>query len=1002
MKKTKKAIASLAIAGMALTMIPFNVLATGTVPNRLSGVTAEQTAVQIADQTGWTGKAILASSASYGMVDALTAGPLASYLHAPILLTGAGNVLDASTKAELTKLAVTTVYVTSGTAVISQGVLDELAAMNITVVKLGGVDRAATSVNIAKQMVGVTKVAIANSVQDALSIAAIASAANQPILLTDKDVLPASVAAYLAANPGITSSDVIGGTGIISDAVKTAAPNSTRHAGNSAYDTNNQVIQDLASSLLFDQVYLANGATGIDALAGAPLAAKTKSAIVLTDGVNTPAAATFVSGKMTSTSQVTALGGAAVVPETQRNLGYVVPAALAVSSVSAINATQVNVVFTQAVDTAAAQTLTNYTLGGANPSAAALQADGVTVLLTFTSAQVKVTNAAFVVEPVTSKSDSGVLSVRYAGLFTANDTLAPAIKSVVSNTILNTASTVTVNFTEPVQSLGTVKIDGVVVTATNFVAGDVKAVFNNLSLDATTTHTLQIIGLSDRAVTANVAGVLSTSFSINKDTVAPIATLSAKGDHTILVTFDKEMNPDTVKAAFATGTTVVKDEVLNSLNSSVATVVPNTFNKQFTIEVTTGLYTDTKTSRTLTVVVPATITDVLGNAIAATTKQVTLTKDTVAPVITKASFVKAGDNTITQIRATVSEGLAGGAVTPTNANLTIVDEQGVLVQTTAFLAGLKPDLVVTAGSTELQFDATTAAKLSGKYTFTFAAGFVSDMAQTANTSPSASFELDFGTASAGTFTLVDGNANIAGNVITVNYTDAVHGGAVANAANNLANYTINGSALPVGTTITLNAAKTIATITLAAGSIATTDTGAIFTINNVQKTTGEVIAAFTKVITITDNVKPVLNSAVITSDEKLVLGFSEVLNAAPVAGDIELKINGIAFDLTGGTFVAGTGSDAGKYILDLTTTTSKVISDATDVIISFDGDNVNDAGDIVVKAGTTLLTSANLMTAANVTSITVKTAPTASIAATTVDKSTLANKLTGATAITVK
>ena len=352
MKKTKKALASLAIAGMTLSMLPFNAFADGTVPTRLAGGTAAQTAVAIADQTGWTGTAILASSASYGMVDALTAGPLATYLKAPILLTGAGSTLDADTKAELTKLAVKTVYVTSGTAVISQGVLDQLSGMGITVVPLGGVDRAATSVNIAKKMTGVTKVAVANGLQDALSIAAIASAANEPILLTDKNAVPASVSAYLAANPGITASDVIGGTGIISDAVKAALPGATRHAGTSAYDTNNQVIQDFNSALTYSNVYVANGVTGIDALAGAPLAAQTKSAIVLTDGT-VPAAATFVHSKLATGAVVTALGGAAVVPETVRTgvaTGVVAPATgnLSVTSVSAVSANSFKVVFNQA------------------------------------------------------------------------------------------------------------------------------------------------------------------------------------------------------------------------------------------------------------------------------------------------------------------------------------------------------------------------------------------------------------------------------------------------------------------------------------------------------------------------------------------------------------------------------------------------------------------------------------------------------------------------------
>nr|WP_052304294.1 cell wall-binding repeat-containing protein [Desulfosporosinus orientis] len=87
MEKTKKLLSSLAAAGLALNMLPFNSFAAGTVPTRLAGTTAVQTANAIADQAGWTGTAILSSSTSYGMADALTAGPLAFYLKAPIPLT---------------------------------------------------------------------------------------------------------------------------------------------------------------------------------------------------------------------------------------------------------------------------------------------------------------------------------------------------------------------------------------------------------------------------------------------------------------------------------------------------------------------------------------------------------------------------------------------------------------------------------------------------------------------------------------------------------------------------------------------------------------------------------------------------------------------------------------------------------------------------------------------------------------------------------------------------
>ena len=334
MKKTKKALASLAIAGMALTMTPFNTFAASTVPTRLAGGTAAQTAAIIADQTGWTDTAILASSASYCMVDALTAGPLAMFLKAPILLTEPGNVLNADTKAELTKLNVKTVYVTSGTAVISQAVLNELKGMGISVESLGGVDRFATSANIAQKMVTlgatVNKVAVAYGWlnQDALSIASIAAAQTQPILLTERDTIPTSVKAFLTANPSVKTTDVIGGTGVISDAVSAQFPSAARQYGNTAYDTNKAVLKAFDGVLKYDNVFLANGETAIDALTGAPLAALYNAGIVLVNGAANEGTI-YVSSKLSATSIVTALGGTAVVTDSVlkgvSNSGTVIP-----------------------------------------------------------------------------------------------------------------------------------------------------------------------------------------------------------------------------------------------------------------------------------------------------------------------------------------------------------------------------------------------------------------------------------------------------------------------------------------------------------------------------------------------------------------------------------------------------------------------------------------------------------------------------------------------------
>ncbi|WP_088188129.1 cell wall-binding repeat-containing protein [Desulfosporosinus sp. FKA] len=328
----KKFLTSLVIIGMIITIVSSNACATDTAPpTRLAGTTAAQTAVAIADQLGWTGTAIIASSAPYGTSDALAAGPLATFLKAPILLQEPGNALNVDTKAELIKLKVTKVYVTSGNTVISQAVLDQLAGMGITIESLGGADRIETSVNIANKLISlgapVTKIAVVNGWQnqDALSIASIASFSNEPIILTQKTGLSTAAKGFLDANTGIITSDVIGGTGVIDNQVLAQLPNPTRHAGVTAYDTNYQIIQDFVSAIDFNNVFLANGETGIDALSGAPLAAQTKSAIILTDGTPLDSDNLLIKislNNLRNTNLVIAIGGNTVVPEEIRTSMY--------------------------------------------------------------------------------------------------------------------------------------------------------------------------------------------------------------------------------------------------------------------------------------------------------------------------------------------------------------------------------------------------------------------------------------------------------------------------------------------------------------------------------------------------------------------------------------------------------------------------------------------------------------------------------------------------------
>ncbi|GAB6173125.1 hypothetical protein JCM15765_26030 [Paradesulfitobacterium aromaticivorans] len=294
-----------------------------TVSERLGGSDRYATAAKIS-QAGWPGTAeyaVLAAGMNENLVDALTAAPLAAKLKAPILLTQ-GTELNTYAKAELTRLGVKTVYVTSGTAVITQPILDDLKAMQIIVKPLGGKDRFETSVNMAKELeslgTAVSKIVVTTGANnaDALSVASIAAAKGMPILLTNLSDLPPSVKEFLDGRKAdMINSYIIGGTGVVGDTVKGLLPGQVeRYAGANRYDTNLEVLKHFANELKYQATYVANGedASMADALAGSPLAAQNASPILLSNLELSANARDYA--KLNLSPKVVALGGEGVVP----------------------------------------------------------------------------------------------------------------------------------------------------------------------------------------------------------------------------------------------------------------------------------------------------------------------------------------------------------------------------------------------------------------------------------------------------------------------------------------------------------------------------------------------------------------------------------------------------------------------------------------------------------------------------------------------------------------
>ncbi len=281
-----------------------------------------ETAAKIA-QSGWGGTsdyAILAAGMPSNLIDALAAGPLAAKLDAPIILTE-GYALNKSAKEQLTRLKVKKVYVTSGTAVIKQNVIDEVKGITtVTEVKaLGGMNASETSVNIAKEManqgVKISKVVVTGGAgSDALSIAPIAGAQGMPILYTSGGPLSSYVKTYLdGIKADLTKTYVIGGTSVLSEAAKMQIPGTVqRYSGQTQYDTNIEVLKQFAGVFKNKNTYVANGETLVDALAGAPLAARTNSPILLAGKQFPETSKKFAQSSLSP--NVVGLGGESVVP----------------------------------------------------------------------------------------------------------------------------------------------------------------------------------------------------------------------------------------------------------------------------------------------------------------------------------------------------------------------------------------------------------------------------------------------------------------------------------------------------------------------------------------------------------------------------------------------------------------------------------------------------------------------------------------------------------------
>ena len=199
---------------------------TGTV-TRLAGTSRFDTAAAISAHTFSPGVGVAYIATAYNFPDALAGAAAAGTVKGPVLLVAPTGAINPATATELTRLHPGRIIVLGGTGVVSEAVKTALGTYTTgTVTRLAGTSRfdtaAAISAHTFSPGVGVAYIATAYNFPDALAGAAAAGTVKGPVLLVAPTgaINPATATELTRLHPGRII--VLGGTGVVSDAVMSA------------------------------------------------------------------------------------------------------------------------------------------------------------------------------------------------------------------------------------------------------------------------------------------------------------------------------------------------------------------------------------------------------------------------------------------------------------------------------------------------------------------------------------------------------------------------------------------------------------------------------------------------------------------------------------------------------------------------------------------------------------------------------------------------------------
>jgi putative cell wall-binding protein len=293
---------------------------------RTAGANRFETAIALSQKSypdGFGGTVTLANGNSFA--DSLAGSPYALAMDGPMLLT-ASDAVPASVMTEIARLNPMQVVILGGRGAVSLSQEIALRNAGVPIVRrIEGRDRYETATQIAKEMVNnglageTLNVCVASGAgfADAMAAAPLAAAEQRPFLFVTKDGIPAATQAFIDDNAP-ASSLVLGGTGVISDAVATQLPAVTRIGGSDRYDTAAKIAAYGIDTLGMNRrvVGLASGANFADGLAaGGTLGARREVLLLTPAAPLAPKTVEFLTARKADIARIALVGGTAAVSE---------------------------------------------------------------------------------------------------------------------------------------------------------------------------------------------------------------------------------------------------------------------------------------------------------------------------------------------------------------------------------------------------------------------------------------------------------------------------------------------------------------------------------------------------------------------------------------------------------------------------------------------------------------------------------------------------------------